>query len=232
MCGRYTLLTPAARLAAKLGVDGLPDNLAPRYNIAPGQDALVIRRAAEGPGREAAALRWGLVPHWSKPGEAVRPLINARSETAATKAAFRDSFRHRRCLVPADGFYEWERNRPAGTGPLRFRLRDGEPFLLAGLWARWLLPDGEPLESFALLTTSANALVGQIHDRMPALLRPEETTAWLDGPPESAGELLRPFPAEEMEALPASPLVNRATSEGPDCLLPPPPPAESQLSFL
>ncbi len=149
-------------------------------------------------------------------------MINARSETAAEKPAFRSSLRRRRCLVPADGFYEWRR-MPAGKQPYLIRLASGEPFTFAGLWDRWVPHDGEPIESFTILTTRPNRLAAAVHDRMPVIVGPRHHQLWLDPQehrPERLEPLLRPFPASEMTAFPVSTVVNKPANDVPECLVP------------
>ena len=219
MCGRYTLSTPGAAVAELLELGQAPQ-LAPRYNIAPTQESAVVRLA--GGHRSLDHLRWGLVPYWaSEPGIGNR-MINARSETVTDKPAFRDSFRRRRCLVPADGFFEWRRT-PAGKQPYLFRLTDGGPFAFAGLWDRWVPHDGPPIESFTVLTTRANALVEAIHDRMPVILPPQHHHLWLD-PRKSErtrlSALLQPLPADAMTVFPVSTAVNRSAHDEPECVAP------------
>ena len=219
MCGRYTLSTPGAAVAELLELDSAP-RLAPRYNIAPTQESAVVR-LADGR-RSLAGLRWGLVPYWAADPSIGSRMINARSETVAEKPAFRSSLRRRRCLVPADGFYEWRRT-PAGKQPYLIRLCGGGPFAFAGLWERWVPHDGEPIESFTILTTRPNELIATLHDRMPVILPARHHGLWLD-PAESAPErltsVLRPFPAEEMEAFPVSTLVNAPANDVPECVAP------------
>jgi putative SOS response-associated peptidase YedK len=219
MCGRYTLSTPGAAVAELLRLDSQP-KLAPRFNIAPTQEAAVVR--STGDRRSLDGLRWGLVPYWAKePGIANR-MINARSETAAEKPAFRSSLRRRRCLVPADGFFEWRRTT-AGKQPYLLRLAGGGPFAFAGLWDRWVPHTGAPIESFTILTTRPNELVGVIHDRMPVILPPRHHALWLDpgeARPERLAPLLRPFPATEMTAFPVPPVVNRPGNDVPQCIEP------------
>ena len=184
-------------------------------------------RAADG-GRWLAMLHWGLIPAWAKYPTIGHKLINARSETAAEKPSFRSAFRHRRCLIPADGFYEWQR-RGGGRQPWLFGLRDGAPMIFAGLWERWTVPEGAALtgslaerssgdtvETCTILTTAANETVAEIHGRMPVILAPDAWDAWL------AGEQvpLSPYPADDMTAHPVSTLVNRAANEDPRCVEP------------
>ena len=181
MCGRYTLRAPAQVIAETFGVEGDPAgvDVAPRYNIAPGQDVWVVREGSATPRRRLDRLRWGLVPAWSEKAPAAATMINARAETAAEKPAFRLPFRRRRCIVPADGFYEWKR-WPSGAQPYLIDRKDGRPFGMAGLWDRWRGPDGTPLESCAILTTSPNELVASLHDRMPVILAPDDFDLWRD----------------------------------------------------
>jgi putative SOS response-associated peptidase YedK len=221
MCGRFSLYTPVRDLAEWLGLPEVP-SLEPRYNVAPTQPVAAVR-AGPGGGREFVTLRWGLVPPWSTDRAIGNRHINARAETAADKPSFRSAFRQRRCLVPADGFYEW---RAAGgrKQPIHFRLKGGGPFAFAGLWERWQAPGGPAVESCAILTTAANDLVQQAHDRMPVILDPTGYEAWLDPSvcdPPALAAWLRPYPADAMTACPVGPWVNNPRSEGPACLAPP-----------
>jgi putative SOS response-associated peptidase YedK len=191
----------------------------PRYNIAPTQGVLAVRRAAQG-GREGILLRWGLVPSWANDLSIGNRMLNARAETVLEKPSFRAAFLRRRCLLPADGFYEWQ-NVAGKKQPLHFRLRDGRLFAFAGLWEHWEGPEGDPVESCTVLTTEANDLVRPVHERMPVILGPHCHDAWLD-PGNTNTALLRswlvPYPAGEMAVLPASQRVNNARNEGPACL--------------
>ena len=209
MCGRYTLKQPRAVLEAHFGVP-VPEMF--RYNIAPSQDVPAITFD------DVKMLRWGFVPSWSKEPKVKFANINARRETVASSNAYRASFRKRRCLLPADGFYEWAPGPP--KVPHHFRLGDGGPFAFAGLWERW--EHGEPLETCALITTMANAVVGPVHDRMPVLLLREHYNAWLD--PEATEEelmgLLGPPPAELLVGYPVGGAVNRPSFDGPECVEP------------
>lgn len=218
MCARFTLFTPGDRIARMFDLAEVPD-LRPRYNVAPSQLVAVIGTKAAGGGRGLAMFRWGFVPHWANtPNDGPRP-VNAKAETVAEKPAFRDSFRQRRCLIPADGFYEWE-DTPQGKRPLFYRLASGEPMALAGIWDVWPGPT-EKLFTCAVLTTAANPLVEPVHDRMPVILPPEDWTAWLDPGQSDAAKLLpllRPFPVEAMEVVPASPRVNNSRYDAADCL--------------
>src|SRR5438034_5135530 len=220
MCGRFTLEKSIGDLASLFQLPAVTE-LTDRYNIAPTQPIAVIRAASEGDGRELAMVRWGLIPGWSKEPGSMPLLINARAETAATKPAFRAALRRRRCLVPADGFYEWQR-QGGQKQPFHMRRRDGQPFALAGLWERWEGPDG-CIDSCALLTTASNALMRPIHDRMPVILDPQSFDLWLDPrmqDVERVQSLLRPYPAEAMIAYPVSPMVNNARNDNPQCVLP------------
>ncbi len=219
MCGRFTLRTPAHRLAEAIGAHELP-NLPPRYNIAPTQDAAVVRRPREGEGRELAMLRWGLVPPWSEGPDSGYSMINARAETIATKSAFRSAFRHRRCLVPADGFFEWQKV-DGRKQPYLVELSDGEPFAFAGLWEHWEGLGGDVIDSFTIIVTEANELLRPIHDRMPVILDPPDYDLWLEGGPavaRAAHDLLQPYPAERMVAHPVSRRVNNPRHDDPECI--------------
>jgi putative SOS response-associated peptidase YedK len=221
MCGRFTLTDPDQRLVAQFDLPGIPD-LKPRYNIAPTQPVAVVRVAAEGAIREMVLLHWGLIPFWAQDQEIGARLINARAETAAEKPAFRHAFRRRRCLVVADGFYEWQKQDGAKQ-PYFIRLRDSSPFAFAGLWERWEGPDAAVIESCTLLTTEPNDLLGQIHNRMPVILHPEDYGLWLNPgvqQPEQLQPLLHAYPAEEMEAFPVSRRVNSPDNDDARCIEP------------
>ena len=219
MCGRFTLTTPEELIAEVFGLEQAP-HLSARYNIAPTQDVAAVVQA--GDKRQLELFRWGMLA----PGEADREdalLINARSETVATKPLFREAFRSRRCLVPADGFYEW---RKAGSRrePFHIRLRDRRPFAFAALWREEQDPASRELrKTCAILTTEPNAVMDGIHDRMPVILDPSAYAAWLEpkpAPPAALEPLLRPYAAEKMEAVRVSSYVNGAAAEGPRCLEP------------
>lgn len=213
MCGRFTQKTDVKRLAGQFGVSEAPTAEA-RYNVAPTQEILCVRKG--GDGREMTFFKWGLVPSWAKdPSMGVR-LINARSETVAEKPAFRESFRRRRCLIPADGFYEWKRHG-GGKQPFFFRMRDEAPFGFAGLWERWEGEGGRVINSCTILTTEANDVVRPVHDRMPVILHPGDYDLWLDvnaSKRDLPAELLRPYPASEMTSYPVSSAVNSPRSRG------------------
>ena len=226
MCGRFTQRLSWAELHELMDLIGAPLNLPPRYNVAPSQDVAVVRAAPDG--RSLAMLRWGLIPAWARDAAIGHKLINARSETAAQKPSFRSAFRHRRCLIPADGFYEWRRSGGARQ-PWLFGLRDGAPMMFAGLWERWTVPEGAALtgslaerspgdavETCTILTTAANGTVAPVHGRMPVILPPDAWDAWLAG-----GEVpLDPCPADAMTAWPVSTHVNRPANDDPRCIEP------------
>jgi putative SOS response-associated peptidase YedK len=231
MCGRFLLTTPAAELARLFGCLDLGP-LAPRYNIAPGQPVATVLVAdghggLEPAGRRCLVLaRWGLVPAWADEPRSRQPLINARSETVADKPAFRDAFRHRRCVIPADGFYEWQ-DTGHGKQPHVFLDRERRPLALAGVWERWYRPQeavaaepGPGLISLALITRPANATMAPIHDRMPALLESGDIGRWLDPatPRAAALALLRPVPEGRLEHRPVSERLNNPGHDDPHCL--------------
>ncbi len=220
MCGRYTLSTPPDLIAEFLELAEAPE-VGPRYNIAPTQEAPIVRFSPDRGGRHAALARWGLVPFWAKDPAIGNRMINARAETAAEKPAFRSSFRKRRCIVVADGFYEWK--KVAGPKqPYLLRPRGGPLFALAGLWDRWGRGE-EALETYAILTTEPNGVVAPIHRRMPAVLSPEHWAAWLDPEledPARVGAMLGPCPEEWIEALPVSTYVNNPANDSPRCVEP------------
>lgn len=228
MCGRTNLTATPEELAEAFALDeaDLPE-MAPRYNIAPTQPMPVVRMDAALRKRRLALLRWGLVPRDAPGPDTGARMINARSETASTRAAFRGPFRERRCLIPASGFYEWRRVDQSPQ-PYLLRRRDGKVMALAGLWDRWRpgasrAEGHEPVESCTILTTAANELVARLHDRMPVLLDPADHERWLDPDVKDPRELLtllRPYPAEEMVAIPVSPRVNSPQNDDPSLLEP------------
>ena len=224
--------TTASTVAETFGLPDVPE-LPPRFNIAPTQAVAVVRPSAEG--RRLDMLRWGLIPAWVKDFKQAPTLVNARVDTLLEKPSFRAAFRSRRCLIPADGFYEWK-TIGAKKQPMYFSLNDGAPFALAGLWERWEGPDGTVIESCTTLTTEPNAVVAEIHDRMPVILPPEAYALWLDPKitePQRLMPLLGSYPSEVMRVHPVSPRVNAATAEGPECIVPTielaPPPQELRL---
>jgi putative SOS response-associated peptidase YedK len=220
MCGRFALTDPDADLAVQFGLPDIPD-LQPRYNIAPTQPVAAVRVRPRGRVREMALLRWGLVPFWAKDPKIGARMINARSETVSEKPAFRDAFRRRRCLIVADGFYEWQKSN-GSKQPHFIRLHDGRPFAFAGLWERWQGAETE-IESCTLLTTEPNELLLPVHNRMPVILHPSDYDIWLDTELENADllrRLLRPFPSRLMQAYPVSRFVNSPSNDDPRCIAP------------
>lgn len=236
VCGRYTLTNPEGALADAL-VEG-SDELEPRYNVAPTETVLAVRRARDAE-RRAVWLRWGLVPPGASGPEVGAKMINARAETVASRPVFRWPFLHRRCLVLADGFFEWRREG-SRKQPYLFRLTGGRTFAFAGIWTRWQGPALSPAErisSCSIITTDANPLVAPIHDRMPVILLPGQYERWLEERSEddvdALLELLRPLPSEEMDLHPVSPAVNRAGREDASMVEPyEPPPAQENLTLF
>lgn len=220
MCGRFSL-GATIRVGQVFDLPEWPD-MPTRYNISPSQGVLTVLVNRETAAREVRAMRWGLVPSWAKDPAIGHRTINARAETAATKPTFRKPFRERRCLIVADGFYEWAK---AGgwKQPYYIRLGSGAPFAFAGLWDHWHPTDGEPLESCTILTTAANAVVAPIHERMPVIVGGDDYRVWLDPAVrdvERLQPLLRPYPADAMVAYPVSTYVNSPSHEGPACIAP------------
>lgn len=219
MCGRYSFTTPLEAVKRLFRFQGNL-NLGPRYNIAPTQAAPVLRRQVPGDAVPTIAqLRWGLVPAWAKDTSIGARMINARVETAALKPAFRKAFRRRRCLVLTDGFYEW-RTTDGSKQPYRLALADDAPFAFAGLWEAWRPPDGETIESFAILTTDATAAIRAIHDRMPVILPAALHEPWLDVAREVEADWLRPHAGEDLKAYPIGRHVNSVRHDDPACWVP------------
>jgi putative SOS response-associated peptidase YedK len=217
MCARFQF-APPEDWVEEFGLSDAPA-VAPRYNIAPTQDVLAVRLQRTG-SRQARLLRWGLVPYWAEDPAMGNRLINARAESVATRAAFREPFRQRRCLVPAQGFYEWKKFGRARE-PWLVRLRGGATFAFAGVWDRWA-SERNAIESCALITTAANAVVAPIHGRMPVLIDRRSYGTWLDpgATEEDLRALLAPFPADGMETFPVSPRVNGTDVDDADLLRP------------
>jgi putative SOS response-associated peptidase YedK len=233
MCGRFTLTASPAILASLFDLPTEPP-VAPRYNIAPTQPVAIVRTNAKTGQREWAHVQWGLVPSWAKDPSVGARMINARAETAAEKPSFRAAFKRRRCLVPADGFYEWKKvsNRKQ---PYYITVRNGavdgerdvHPFAIAGLWEYWEGQDGSALETCTLLTTSANEAMSELHNRMPVIVAPDDFAFWLGEEAEEDEDpaylsqlqhLLRPYPTEKMQFYPVNTYVNNARNEGPTCI--------------
>ena len=216
MCGRYSFAVEDALILERFGLRVRTAIYKARYNCAPSQKLAVI--SSETPG-ELGFFRWGLIPSWAKEAAIGNKLINARAETLAEKPSFRNAFRNQRCLVPATGFFEWQRN--ADKTPYCIRLKNGDPFCFAGLWERWINPGGEIIHSYTIITTQPNSLMEKIHDRMPAIIPREEEQHWLSLKPDPLlADLLKPYPADRMEAFPVSKLVNSPGNDTPEILEP------------
>lgn len=219
MCGRYTLHHTPDEITERFPVRQLQFDWEPRYNIAPSQCVPVIRDGSEW---RLDGLQWGLVPFWAKDAKVGNQLINARAETISTKPAFRHAYARRRCLIPADGFYEWRKSGRERL-PVCIRLKGGGLFAFAGLWEEWHPPGGETLFTFTIITIPANPLLETIHSRMPAILRPDNEARWLDsdnGKPPSTDLLHQTPPVDNFELFPVSRRVNSPAFEGPGCLEP------------
>jgi len=222
MCGRFTLKTDAKTLTNMLPGFELPDQLSPRYNIAPSQEIAVVPNTGD---RAVEFFRWGLIPGWAKDPSIGNRMINARSETLAEKPSFRTAYRRRRCLILADGFYEWKKEADSKPKtPMYIHLKSGAPFAFAGLWESWQpARDEEAVHSCTIITTTPNTLMGGIHNRMPVILSQAAYDAWLDPreqEPEALAALLVPYATEEMTAYSVSRLVNRPTNDSPECIVP------------
>ena len=216
MCSRYSLTSPPEAVRHLFGYSARED-FPPRYNIAPTQPVLVVRRAENGQ-REPVLMRWGLIPSWVKDPREFSTLINARSETAAEKPSFRGPMRHRRCLVPADGFYEWT-GKTGDKTPQLIRQKNREIIAFAGIWDHWLGADGSEIDTVAILTTAANADMAHIHDRMPVFIPPSAFDLWLDcrpGTAETVADLLVAPPVGLVDITRVSPKVNNPRNEGPE----------------
>jgi putative SOS response-associated peptidase YedK len=221
MCGRFALTSRPEAIAAEFGLPSVP-LLEPRYNVAPTQAVAAVRLDPATGRRRLDFPRWGLVPAWADDPSIGNRLINARAETVAERAAFRQAFLARRSLIVADAFYEWAKREDGRKRPYLIRRKDGRPFGFAGLWEHREGKDG-PIESCAVITTRPNELVRPIHDRMPAILRPEDYSFWLDPAIRdrvTLGELLVPYPADDLVAYPVSTLVNAAANDRPECVQP------------
>ncbi len=222
MCGRFSQTSSPEVVAEQFGFGDAPLFLKPRYNIAPSQPVAVVRAHSDSGKRECLLLRWGLIPLWAKDPAIGYKMINARAETVSEKPAFRGPFRNRRCLILADGFYEWQQEGRRKQ-PFYIRLKDRRPFAFAGLWDRWEPPGGEAVESCTILTTEPNDVLRPIHERMPVIVDPQAYNLWLD-PTVQSVEAIRPilqhYPADRMEAYPVSLLVNNPHHDAPACLEP------------
>jgi putative SOS response-associated peptidase YedK len=219
MCGRYMMTSPVEALRQLFLFEERP-NLMPRYNVAPTQDVPIVRLSRDGQARELIMARWGLVPFWADDLKIGNRLINARRESVHTMRPFREAYNRRRCLVPADGFFEWRKEGKARQ-PFLIRRRDHAPFAFAGLWERWKDPsDGTVIRSCTIITCPANELVASIHDRMPVILAPEHHARWLDAAAADARRLLEPCPAAWLESFPVNPRVNNPKHDDADCIQP------------
>lgn len=215
MCGRFTLTISAEELAEIFELDEVPSSFPQRFNIAPSQPIAAIIKTDNHPVRHLSLLRWGLIPSWSKDPTIGNRLINARAETAAEKPSFRNAFKRRRCLIPADGFYEWQKQEQRKQ-PFYIHVKENQPFAFAGLWETW-----QDISTGTILTTEANPLLQQIHDRMPVILKPQDYDKWLDINNQNTAELqslLKPFPSEEMEFYPVSNEVNKPGNDSHKCI--------------
>mgnify|MGYP002636797464 CR=1 FL=1 len=215
MCGRYSFAIEDELIKERFGVSVRSAIYKARYNCAPSQELAIISN--ESP-TELQFYRWGLIPFWAKDPLIGNKLINARAETISEKPSFKNAFRRRRCLVPADGIYEWKKN-PTKT-PYRIVLDSGAPFSMAGIWEKWVSGNGEIIHSFSIITTEPNQLIAPIHNRMPVILLPENEKMWLDSTNEAAlRELLKPYPAGLMKAFPVSKLVNSPGNDTPEVIV-------------
>ncbi len=219
MCGRFALVAEKRILDMLFGLE-LRFDLQPRFNIAPSQAILALRRSPAENEKEFVHLRWGLVPFWAKDSSIGNRMINARAETAPEKPSFRDAFKKRRLLIPASGFFEWKKEQD-GKQPYYICRDDGQPFAFAGLWERWEKGD-QPLETCTILTTEPNSLLAPIHNRMPVIVSPQNFDWWLDPQAEPAGlrDFLQPYPPGELTSYPVSRQVNKPSNDNPDLIKP------------
>jgi putative SOS response-associated peptidase YedK len=222
MCGRYRLSRRKRIIEEHFETQTWDDDWNPRYNIAPTQRIPVVRQHPKEPVRQISPMRWGLIPSWAKDTSGAARMINARSETAHTLPAFREAMKLRRCLVPADGFYEWQR-RGSAKQPFCFEVGDGELFAFAGLWERWRDPSGQWVKSCSILTTNPNAVTSAIHDRMPVILHPDSYDLWLDPGMQNVAaisELLKPYDAKSMRSYSVSTRMNHVANDDEECSRP------------
>jgi putative SOS response-associated peptidase YedK len=219
MCGRYRLSRRKQIIEEHFDAADWQDDWSPRYNIAPTQHVPVIRRHPKESVRQISLMRWGLIPHWAKDASGAASTINAKSETAATKPAFRDPLKYRRCLIPADGFYEWSR-RGKTKQPFCFEVDEGKLFAFAGLWDGWKDSNGKWVKSCSILTTVPNAVTATVHDRMPVILNRASYDLWLDPGMQNVAvisELLKPYDARLMRSYPISTRINHVANDDEDC---------------
>lgn len=218
MCGRFSLTDEIYRLQDQFQFE-FNGEYEPRYNIAPGQ--LILAVGSNGQRRKGNMLKWGLIPYWAKDEKIGYKMINARAESIDEKPSFKHAFKKRRCLILADGFYEWKKTDSVKQ-PFRFIMKDQKPFAFAGLWETWK-KDGKPVHSCTIITTTSNEIIKDVHDRMPVILPENLYDLWLDPEYENTQHLktlLTPYPAEKMDKYPVSTLVNSAKNETPECILP------------
>jgi putative SOS response-associated peptidase YedK len=219
MCGRYRLSRRKQLVEEYFESVSGAEEWVPRYNIAPTQAVPIIRQHPKGPRRDLSLVRWGLIPSWAKDSSGAARMINARSETAATLPAFRDAVKSRRCLIPADGFYEWKKTGKSKQ-PYCFELNDGNLFAFAGLWDRWKDPSGQWVKSCSIMTTAPNAVTSPVHDRMPVILDPDTYDLWLDPGTQDVrviSDMLKPFDAWLMRSYPVSSRVNHVANDDEGC---------------
>jgi putative SOS response-associated peptidase YedK len=223
MCGRFTLTVDPAELSETFGNYAFPAQFAPRYNIAPTQPVLAIPNDAK---NKADFFVWGLVPKWAKDPSIGNKLINARGETIAEKPSFRGGFKYKRCLILADGFYEWKAQPGSKIKtPYFIHMKDKKTFAFAGLWDEWNSTDGGILRTCTIITTEPNELMSTLHNRMPVILNPKDYDLWLDAAPQTPEKLIhliKPFPADSMSAHPVSTLVNKPANDRPELIAPAP----------
>ena len=221
MCGRYRLTRHREIVEEHFGVE-IEGDMAPRFNIAPTQEVATVRQNRDTPERRFRGMRWGLIPYWAKDASLGFKMINARAETAAQRPAFSEALKKRRCLIPADGFYEWQKTGKAKQ-PFCFTLEDEGVFAFAGLWDRWKNAEGQAIETCSILTTTPNRLLQDVHDRMPVILRPEDYELWLDPGEqrvEAVAELLKPFDSARMKRYAVSTRVNNVINDDAECAAP------------
>jgi putative SOS response-associated peptidase YedK len=222
MCGRYRLSRRKQIIEEHFDSVSGEEDWSPRYNVAPTQPVPIIRQHPKEPRRELSLVRWGLIPSWAKDASGAAGMINARSETAAIRPAFRDPLKARRCIIPADGFYEWARTGKTKQ-PFCFEVNEGDLFAFAGLWERWKDPSGNWIRTCAILTTTPNAVTSAVHDRMPVILDPDAYDLWLDPgftDVAAVSEMLKPYDARLMRSYPVSTRINQAVNDDADCAKP------------
>ena len=220
MCGRFTITLEPAFFQQEFELGKMPSEWQPRYNVAPSQDIPVV---IDGEKRDVSLMRWGLIPHWAKDSSIGQRMINARAETISEKPSFRQAFEQRRCLILADGFYEWQKqaSQKSPKVPFRFTLKDNHPLAFAGLWEKWRSPDDGVVQSCTIITCQPNELVAPIHNRMPVILDNSICWDWLSDLPASAlSDLLKPFPADKMTAYPVGVWVNNPRFDHIKCIEP------------